>query len=228
MNDYIRRKMYLLILVLVGGGLFLAGFGVVDIQHTRQLMARGKSSTATVLERIERRVYKETKGHHLMLAYQTEDGREVKNEIMVPLDVYNSIAIGGTLSIIYDPNDPSVCKRVGTLEVSYDKIILGLVFAGLGIVVVVFVRKKPDLGINIPMTEDAIAEKVRPQATVKAQKIVKEMEMFMGDKHIYEAVDARKFTNVDLQFYDDQRRFMESSGYNYLQDSEDVTLRNSK
>jgi Protein of unknown function (DUF3592) len=227
MNHFIKGKVFLLILVLAGGGLLLTFMGVVNNQQTRQLIAQGKPSTATVVERKERIVYKESKSHHLVLEYQTDDGSTV-SEIMVPLETYNSVAVGGTVNVIYDPGDPSLCKLAGTLQVSYDKIILGSVFTGLGILVFVFVIKKPNLGLKLPMTEDEIAEKVRPQAATQAQKLVEGMAPLMGDRHVFEAVDARKFTNLDLKFYDDQRRLMESRGYQYLQDSEDVTLRNGK
>src|SRR5689334_15333620 len=130
MNHFIKGKVFLLILVLAGGGLLLTFVGVVNNQQTRQLIAKGKPSTATVLERKEQIVYKESKSHHLVLEYQTDDGSTV-SEIMVPPTVYDSIAVGGKLSVIYDPGDPSLCKLAGTLQVSYDKIILGLLFTSL-------------------------------------------------------------------------------------------------
>src|SRR5215467_7127240 len=123
MNRFIKGKVFLLILVLAGGGLLLTFMGVVNNQETRQLIAQGKPSTATVVDRKERIVYKESKSHHLVLEYLTDDG-SIVNEIMVTSAVYNSVAVGGKLNVIYDPGDPLVCSLAGTLQVSYDKIIL--------------------------------------------------------------------------------------------------------
>ena len=42
MNHFIKGKVFLLILVLAGGGLLLTFVGVVNNQQTRQLIAKGK------------------------------------------------------------------------------------------------------------------------------------------------------------------------------------------
>jgi hypothetical protein len=222
-----RVKLWLFALFCIGGGVVLNYMGVKDIVTTRKLAAEGKSAVATVVSRWERTVFRDNKSCHVTLTFQTEGGKRVTSELQVPREVYSGTTRGSSLNIRYYPKDPSVCSVGDQTELSYSRIIIGSVFAGLGVLLFVFLQRNPNAGDITPVTEDEIAEELRPKVAAKAKQVVKRIDLLTMTKHEYEAVDARKFTHLDLDYYDTQQRCLESLGFRYLQDSENVTLRNS-
>lgn len=130
-----RRKIWLLALVLVGGGIGLIYMGAREFLHTRTLAAEGKPTTATVVSRREVPLYKNSKSSHVTVTFQTETGERVTNEIMVTSDIYASAAPRSSINVIYYPKDPSVCIIGNQAEVKYTRFVAGWVFLGAGVFV---------------------------------------------------------------------------------------------
>jgi len=61
--------------------------------------------------------------------------------------------------------------------------------------------------------------------TEAAENLNESVKTLALTRHEYASVDARKFKHLDLAYYDNIRRQLESIGYQYLDDQENVTLR---
>jgi hypothetical protein len=222
-----RGKLLLLLFVLLGGGLLLACVGAKNISNARKLAAAGQSATATVLDRTFQTVYKDQKSYHLLVAFRTGNEQSVTNSVMVTKPVFDRVARNGSVNVFYLPADPSICIVANHVEVKYEQFVLGCVFFGLGVLLAVWLVKSPSSREMDPLSEEEILEKVRPAAREGVQKIVSRMELLTAEKYEYKTVDARQFPHLDLQFYDLQQRFLESRGFVFLEDCENVTMRKS-
>lgn len=173
----------MLMLILVGGGTGLIYMGAKDFLHTRKLAADGKPATATVVERKEWKVYKEQKTHHLVVAFQTESGERVTNDIMVTQDIYDSVMKGSSVNVIYFPKDPTICIVGKHAEVKYTRLVAGWAFLGAGILVFVLLRKNPNFGVIKVMTDNEMVEEARPIAVEGAQKAVQNLAPLVQTRH---------------------------------------------
>lgn len=222
-----RGKIWLLVLVMLGGGIGLMVMGAREFLDTRKLVAEGRPAPATVVGRREQTIYKDSKSSHVTVTFQAASGEKVTKELMVTKDIYSRATKGASINVIYFPKDPTVCIIGNYAQVEYTRFVAGCVFLGMGVVLFLFMVKHPNAGVIRPMTEDQLLEESRPIAVEGAQKVVKQMAPLMQTKHQFEQVDPRKFPHVDLHYYDSVRQLLESKGYVHLEDYEDVTLRQS-
>jgi hypothetical protein len=222
-----RSKLLLLLFVLLGGGLLLVCVGAKNILNARKLTAAGQSATATVLDRTYQTLYKDQKSYHLLVSFRTGNGQSVTNSVMVTQAVFDGVARKGPVNVFYLPADPSICIVANHVEVKYEQFVLGCVFLGLGILLAVWIVKSPSFREMAPLSEEEILEETRQETRESVQKIASRLELLTTAKHEYKTVDARQFPHLDLQFYDVQQRFLESRGFVFLEDCENVTIRKS-
>src|SRR5436190_2870173 len=222
-----RLKLWLLMLLLVGGGIGLIYLGGREVLHNRKLAADGKRTTATVIDKREQLLYKNNKSCHVTVAFQSEAGQKIQDELMVYRNIYDSAVPGKPIDVLYSPKDPSIFIIGRVADINYTKFIMGWFFLGPGVLLCWFLIKNPSAGVIKTFSEEIRLEEARPIATEAAQKIVQRLGPLTQAKHQYEKVDAKNFPHLDLEFYDSTRRFLEGEGYVYLEDLENVTVRKS-
>jgi hypothetical protein len=225
-QHFMHGKKWLLVAVFFIGGIALMAVGTNSFFNGRKLQREGKTAAATVVDRSARNLYKDSKAYYLTLAFETDTKQKVTQEIMVQYPQFTRTAANATVTIHYLPSDPSVCM-IDPIEIRYGQIIGGAVFAALGLLFAVLFVKFPNFGSVRRMTDDEIKEHARPIATEAAGKIVKNMAALCESRHEWTKADPKQFRHIDVAFYDDTRRLLESRGFIYLEDTENVTLRNS-
>jgi hypothetical protein len=170
-----RNKLWFLTLVLFVGGIGLICMGAREVLYNRKLAVDGKIATATVIDKREQRVYKNNKSSHVTVAFQTEAGQKIQDELMVRPILYASLVPGRPTDVLYDPKNPSVFIIGRVADVNYTKFGSGWVFLGLGVLLCWFLKKNPTAGVIKTFTEADILEDSRPVATETAHNHSKGM-----------------------------------------------------
>src|SRR5436190_7432263 len=116
-----RLKLWLLMLLLVGGGIGLIYLGGRDVLHNRKLAADGKRTTATVIDKREQLLYKNSKSRHVTVAFQTEAGQKIQDELMVMPNIYGIAVPGKPIEVTYSPKDPSIFIIGRVAQANYTK-----------------------------------------------------------------------------------------------------------
>jgi hypothetical protein len=164
-----RIKLWLLMLVLVGGGGALIYLGGRNVIHNRKLAEGGKTASAIVINKREQLLYKNNKSLHVTVAFQTEAGQKIQDELMVYRNIYESAVPGKPIDVLYSPKDPSVFIIGRVADVNYTKFGSGWVFLGLGVLLCWFLKKHPTAGVIKTFTEKDMLEETRPVATKAAK-----------------------------------------------------------
>lgn len=217
----IKRKKNLLLAVFILGGIALICLGAKNFYVSQRLLSAGKPATATVLDRSAYKVWRESKGYQITVSFETEDRQQITNTLQVPLDLYNRAA-QGTIKVFYLPGSPSVCMAGDSIQLQYGQLAVGCFFMVAG-VVLFYVFKRFDWSSLDP--EAMVEKECRPIAVEAAQRITKQMETLTQSKHVYAPANPREFPHLDLAFYDQSRAFLESKGFQFLEDVENLTVR---
>ena len=200
-------------------GIFFVVAGTKEFQNSKQLAASGKTITGKVLDgqdRVSGRLFR-SHTYYLNVSFQTEDQITHEERARVSKAVFNQSDVGDVVTVHYLAEDPSVCQVGETVELRYKNILWGIFFICVsGYLVVNFGR---------PNAPGILKNAGLPDATEAAQKLSKTVQTLSIERFEYISVKAENFKHLDLAFYDEIRRALESRGFVFLDDQENVTLR---
>lgn len=203
MNSNIKRVLVIVLTLTVA--LSLLTSGVKEYSNSKQLAARGKTTSGEVLggDRIVNGRLSPS-NCHLQIKFATEDHAWHQDRLKVSQDVYDETQIGDSIEVHYLPENPSVCQVGKEVQLQYNDLFSGSVVLAIALCLIAFVKK--------------------PEAKI-ASHIGKQFEMLSLEKHEHISVDAKKFRHLDLSYYDLLQRSLETKGFRYVDDQENVTLR---
>jgi hypothetical protein len=205
MTSKIKKKLAISI-GLVAGVLFIF-FGSKELIHSRQLQTHGKAATAEVLageDHVSGKLHRHT--YYLQVRYPIETGGVGSSRVEVSEAIYQTAAIGSSVRVHYLPEDPAICQVGEAVELRYGTLLWGIVIIFGAVYLLVFFAQ--------PADKKEMVESLDEHAKTLA----------LGEFE-YASVDAKKFKHLDLDFYDNGQRHLEASGYRFLDDIENVTLR---
>ena len=195
------------VLLIIGSfvlAIFLAAVGVRDLIHSRQLIARGKSTMGRVVDgedQVSGRLRTHT--YYLTVNFKPEEGVPVTKKVAVSHTVYDHTEIGGPVKVWYLAEDPTICAAGDKVETRYGSILLSLVFVGAGIFLVVTFNKGSD--------DDGA-------------KLGERLGLLTVPGFEYAAANPDDFKQLDMEFYNQGRLWLESLGYVFLGDDENLTV----
>ena len=200
------KKVLSIIALLVMGVVFIF-VGSKDLVHSRQLAALGKTTTGQVVDGeddVSGRLHTHT--YYLQVRFRPEKASTISPRIEVSKSVYQSAQIGGTIKVHYLPEDPTICQAGETVQTRFGNLLWGIGFLlGAGYLMLFFQQ---------PIDQKEAVERIGESVKTLA------LEQFE-----YISVDAARFKLLDLAFYDNGRRHLETLGYRFLDDQENITLR---
>jgi hypothetical protein len=200
------------ILIIIGSfllAIFLGVVGVRELIQSKQLIARGKSVTGHVVngeDDVSGRLHTHT--YYLTVNFEPEQGDAVTKKVKVNHTTYDNSNIGGPVKVWYLPDDPTVCAAGEKVETRYGNIVMAVVFVGIGIFLIITFNK--------PANADEAAEQIAKQTSI-----------LTVPRYEYAPANPENFKHLDIEFYDQGRRWLESLGYTFVIDEENITLRNS-
>ncbi|MDB6023972.1 MAG: hypothetical protein JWM68_195 [Verrucomicrobiales bacterium] len=219
-------KKWVLVAVFLIGGIVLTSVGLKALLTGKKLEREGKTTVATIVSRDSRPLYKKQLAYYLTLGFETEAKEKITQEIMVLHPEFARTEGRPNVTIHYLPSDPNVIM-LDPIEIRWGQIVTGSIFALFGAVLLVIFVRNPKHGNGPPITQEERIEHARETAADSAVKIVQQLKPLTVSQHEYEMADPSRFRHLDLAFYNDTQKFLESSGFGHLEDVENVTLRNS-
>jgi hypothetical protein len=198
------RRILSIIIVLAGAVLCLVE-GSKEFIHAKQLAARGETVQGEVTNldavRVGRRSH-----YYLRVKFHGKNQDPIEVRVETTRAFFDSTHEGDTVPLRYLPEDPTICQIVGAAEWRYADIAWGVVLLCVAGYLVMTLRR--------PSDETEIAKRIGETAKTLAL-----------DHYEYTSVKAEDFKNVDRAYYDAVQRDLESHGFVYLDDQENVTLR---
>ena len=196
------------ILVIIGGfvlAIVFAVVGVRDFIHSKQLIARGKSTTGRVVDgedQVSSRLRTHT--YYLTVNFKPDEGAPVTKKLTVSHEVYDHTEIGGPVKVWYLSENPTVCAAGDKVELRYGNILWSLGFLGVSIFLILTFNKSSGGG-----------------------NVGKQLGLLTVSSFEYAPANPDNFTHLDMEFYDQGRPWLESLGYVFLGDDENLTLSNA-
>ncbi|HTD65644.1 MAG TPA: hypothetical protein VK846_03815, partial [Candidatus Limnocylindria bacterium] len=141
----------------------------------------------------------------LTIRFQSEAGKSFTERVPVSIDDYLKAGATPKVKVHYLPNDPKVCAAGQTVEIKFGSLVTGLFMVAGAVLLIVFFKQ--------PLDEQEAAEAV-----------VSEFGKLCVGHHEYAPADARRFPHLDLAWLDAARQRLESHGFTFLQDTEDLTF----
>ena len=201
-----NRKIFAIIGLLVMSVVFIV-VGSKELVHSKQLAARGKSTTGEILaaeDEVSGRFRSHT--YYLQVRFQPGTGGAVNERVKVNKDVFEAGQPGRSVKVYYLSENPAICQAGDVVELRYSNLVWGVVFIfGAGYLLVFFQQ---------PADKEEAVESIGEH--------VKTLSLAQFE---YVSVKAENFKHLDLAFYDAGRNHLEALGYRHLDDQENVTLR---
>src|SRR6266496_2003852 len=121
-------------------GIMAVVYGGVELIHSRQLAARGKTTTGQVLETEDRvRGKFRTHTYYVRVRFQSEGGASIQKKVSVDEDVFLTAQGSPSVKVYYLAEDPAVCAVGETVKLRYGNLLMGVVFLlGAGYLIVFF------------------------------------------------------------------------------------------
>jgi hypothetical protein len=188
-------------------GLLATVYGTVEFIHSRQLAARGKTTTGEILE-TEDKVSRRFRTHtfYVRVRFQPDGGPIIQKKVSVDEGVFQAARSNASVKVFYLADDPTICAVGETVKLRYGHLLMGVVFLfGAGYLLVFF---------KAPADEDEAVESI--------QEGIKNLTKL---KHEYASVDTRRFRHLDLTFYEGMQKNLEAHGFRHLVDEENLSLR---
>jgi hypothetical protein len=202
-----RTKKALAILGGIAVGIMAIVYGGLEFIHSRQLAARGKTTTGQVLETEDRVKGKfRTHTYYLRVRFQSEGGESIQKKVSVDEDVFLAAQRNPSVKVFYLAEDPAVCAVGETVKLRYGNLLMGIVFLfGAGYLIVFF---------KAPADKDEAVENIQDsfKTLTKAQ-------------FEHAPADPRRYRHLDLAFYDGIQVKLEAHGYKHVGDEENLSLR---
>jgi hypothetical protein len=193
---------------LVVGILFIV-LGSKELIQSRQLRAHGEAATAEVLngeDHVSGKFHRHS--YYLQVRFQTKNGETASPRVKVAEAVFQTASIGSSVRVHYLPENPTICQVGEAVELHYGNLLWGIGFIFCAVYLFVFFAQPAD----------------EKEAVESINEGVKTLAL---NQYEYVSVDAGKFKHLDLTYYDTTRQQLEGIGYRFLDDQENVTLRQS-
>ena len=190
-----RLKRYAAIAILLLFGGFLAAEGWKELRNSWRLSREGRSTTGKVFDNSAYR-YKSSTTYFLSVEFKTEDGSVHRKSLAVSAGVYDKGLAAGTVTVHYLPSDPEICVAGDSVPIRFGWLLSGLGIFLTGLFLVWFFHFAR-----------------------------KQIDKLCVQKHEYATVDAKQFKHLDLAFYEQSQLLLETHGYRFLADRENLTLR---
>jgi hypothetical protein len=191
-----RLKRYLAILGLLGIGGWLAAHGWTELRSAQRLSREGRPTEGKVLDHSTSYRYKRGTRYHLTVEYVPENHAAILKRFTVESGVYHRSVESGTVQVRYLPENPEVSFAGDQVSVSYSTPLIGAGMFLSGLYLVWFFRHAR-----------------------------KQVEHLCEAEHQFETVDASQYRELDYAFYEEGRLVLETHGYRFLADREDLTFR---
>ncbi len=201
-----KTKSILFILGAFALAIFLGIVGVRELIHSKQLAARGKTVTGHVVDGeddVSGRMHTHT--YYLTVNFKPDAGNPITKKVKVNHTTYEAANVGGPIKVWYLPEDPTICAAGEKVDIRYGTIFLAVVFVGFGIFLIVTFN-----------SADKTAERIEKQASILS---VPRFE--------YAPANPENFKQLDMEFYNQGQRWLESMGYTFVADEENLTVRNN-
>src|SRR5262245_54658486 len=96
-----KRMVGVVLMVIVGVGLIIAGF--FQVHKSRRLAAEGRAATASVIGKEFQRGSKGRKSYYLEVQYKTDSGSTLVERASVSRNHYEQVPVGATVPLRYLP-----------------------------------------------------------------------------------------------------------------------------
>ena len=200
------KKVFAIVaLFIMGPGLII--FGTRELINSRKLADHGQTAIGTATEKSKYR-RKLSTTYYVTVRFQTAAGQTSTKKFTVSEADYDRVESDPAMKVHYLPEDPSVCAVGEKVETKFANIIWGLVMLGGAIYLVLYFKQPMD-------------------AHETAEQVATEFSKLCVGKHEYVPTDARRFQHLDLAWLDSSRQKLESLGFSFLQDTEDLTVSRS-
>jgi hypothetical protein len=200
------KKIIVIIMCLAVGGIS-SFIGARELIHSKQLVSRGKTAMGPVLDS-EERIGRRSRTYYLTVAFKPDDGAELTSKVKVSSGVFDHFHIGSTVKVWYLAENPAICAAGDQVEMRYGSLISGIILLGAGIFLIVVFRRPADV--------EELAERVEGR-----------LKNLTVTRYEYGPANPDDFKHLDLSFYNDGQRYLESLGYTFVADEENLTVRKS-
>ena len=192
-----RLKRYLAIALSLFFGGYLIADGWKELRNSWRLSREGQTTAGKVFDHSIFQ-WKDSKTYYLSVEFQARNGSVLRKKLEVSSGLYNKAVHSGTVTVHYVPSDPGICLAGDTVSIRF-----GWLLGGIGIFLA---------GVHLIWFFHFAAKKVG--------------ELCVAE-HEFATVDARQFKQLDLAFYQQSQLLLETHGYRFLADREDLTFRRS-
>jgi len=188
-------------------GIMAVVYGGVELIHSRQLAARGKTTTGQVLETEDRvRGKFRTHTYYVRVRFQSEGGASIQKNVSVDEDVFLAAQGSSSVKVFYLAEDPAVCAVGETVKLRCGNLLMGIVFLlGAGYLIVFF-KAPADMEEAVENIQDSFKTLTKSQFE-------------------HAPADPRRFRHLDLAYYDGMQARLEAHGYKHVGDEENLSLR---
>lgn len=191
-----RLKRYLATAILLGMGGWTTVDAWKEIRTGQRLSQEGVFTEGKVLQHFTSYRSKDGHKYRLTVEFTPTNHIGIVQTFKVPADVYHPAVKTRSVKVRYLPEDPAICAAGEKVDISYQWLVWGLFeFLG-GIYLLWFYR-------------DAR----------------RQLAKLCVEEHQFETVNAVDYPHLDLAFYEEGRRILETHGYRFLADREDLTVR---
>jgi hypothetical protein len=197
------KKVWAIIALFVMGPCFIV-MGTRELLNSRKLKDHGKTAMGIATEKSSHRRRRSTT-YYVKVQFQTESGKTYTESFDVSEKEYDRVESDPVVKVHYLPEDPRICAAGETVKMKFGNILWGLGFLGGAVFLILYFKQ--------PIDEDEAAEHVAASVG----------QLCIG-KHEYAPVDARRFKHLDLAWLNASQQKLESLGFGFLQDMENLTL----
>jgi hypothetical protein len=189
------------------GGVFMLIFGTTEFIHSKQLAAHGQSTQGQVFNLEDKASYNNrSHTYYVWVKFHAGDQALLEERAKVSKEFFEGTRVGDSIPVHYLAENPAICQVGQGVELQYGYILFGFVFL-LGAAYLV-------LNFDRPMDQAEAADNINES--------VKTLSLQAFE---YRSVKADSFKNVDQAYYNSTQLNLESRGFFFIDDQENVTLR---
>lgn len=188
-------------------GIFITIFGAREFIHSKQLAARGQLTHGEVVNLDDSTTYtRRSHIYYVSVKFPTANQVIREERAQVSRAVFEHTSIGDTVPLHYLAENPRICQVGEVVELRYGYLLFGIVLF-LGAVYLT-------LNFEFPADTDEAAE-----------NIDKAFKTLCIQEYEYRSVKAEHFKHLDLAYYNSLQQNLQSRGFVFVDDQENVTLR---
>jgi hypothetical protein len=200
-----KKVIAIVALFIIGPGFIY--WGTCELLNSRKLKDHGKTTIGIATEKsIHRRRF--SMDYYVTAQFRTESGQTFTERFDVSEKEYDRVESDPAVKVHYLPEDPKICAAGETVKMKFSNILWGLVFLGGAVYLVLYFKQ--------PIDGHEAAEQVAASVG----------QLCIG-KYEYGPAEARRFPHLDLAWLDASRQKLESLGFGFLQDMENLTFSRS-